>query len=264
MKLFVVSGCDPSAVYLISRLREAGMLDRLVRVVWRAPVVRGARRFRSLGSRLGRRVGDQYLEWRHRRLNEEVSRALFGSGRPPSIRVDETVVASDINEPAFAARLSRAAPDLMLLQGAPILQPSVYEIPKLGTLNLHLGVAPAYRGSFTLFWALYHGDYEHLGATLHYVDRGIDSGPTVGHAFPSLTAEDTEATVIAKCTQAGTDLVIASLSAGEAPRAVASIGRGHNYKKRERRPWHDANLWLKRRLGVVRIPNRGGCVHELD
>lgn len=51
-------------------------------------------------------------------------------------------------------------------------------------LNIHMGVSPYYRGSSTNFWALYDGRPDHVGATIHRLTKGLDSGPMLFHAFP--------------------------------------------------------------------------------
>lgn len=51
-------------------------------------------------------------------------------------------------------------------------------------LNLHMGISPQYRGSSCNFWALYDGRSEYVGGTLHYLGKGLDSGPIIAHALP--------------------------------------------------------------------------------
>jgi methionyl-tRNA formyltransferase len=55
-----------------------------------------------------------------------------------------------------------------------ILPPSVLEIPALGCLNLHPAYLPYNRGWHTPSWAILEGTP--IGATLHWIDAGIDSG----------------------------------------------------------------------------------------
>lgn len=51
-------------------------------------------------------------------------------------------------------------------------------------VNLHMGVSPYYRGSSTNFWALYDDRPELVGATIHLLTAGLDSGPILTHALP--------------------------------------------------------------------------------
>lgn len=57
-------------------------------------------------------------------------------------------------------------------------------------INIHMGVSPLYRGSSTNFWALYDERPEYVGATIHKLTKGLDSGPILWHAFPPPAASD--------------------------------------------------------------------------
>lgn len=75
------------------------------------------------------------------------------------------------------------APDLILSirYGAIFKAPSI-AVPRLGVLNLHAGLLPAYRGVIASFRALMAEERE-IGCTLHYIADGtIDTGPVVGQA----------------------------------------------------------------------------------
>lgn len=52
-------------------------------------------------------------------------------------------------------------------------------------LNIHMGVSPYYRGSSCNFWAMYDKRPELVGATIHLLGRGLDSGPMLFHALPA-------------------------------------------------------------------------------
>jgi len=51
------------------------------------------------------------------------------------------------------------------------------------TLNIHMGVSPYYRGTDCNFWALYDNNPHLVGATVHYLSKGIDAGPILYHAL---------------------------------------------------------------------------------
>ncbi len=72
------------------------------------------------------------------------------------------------------------APDLTIsVRHGRILKEKALAIPKLGTLNLHSGLLPEYRGVMASFHALRAGERV-LGTTLHYIsDATIDTGPIV-------------------------------------------------------------------------------------
>tara|TARA_B100001750_G_C15495634_1_gene593967 strand:+ start:310 stop:1101 length:792 start_codon:yes stop_codon:yes gene_type:complete len=51
-------------------------------------------------------------------------------------------------------------------------------------INIHMGLSPYYRGSSCNFWALYDKRPEYVGATIHLLSNGLDSGPILFHAIP--------------------------------------------------------------------------------
>lgn len=59
-----------------------------------------------------------------------------------------------------------------------ILRRPLLEIPTLGSINIHAGLLPRYRGRAPLSWAIMNGERE-AGLTIHYIDQGVDSGPVI-------------------------------------------------------------------------------------
>lgn len=53
-----------------------------------------------------------------------------------------------------------------------------------GAFNIHMGLSPYYRGSSCNFWALHDGNPHMVGATIHLLSSGLDSGPMLFHALP--------------------------------------------------------------------------------
>ena len=59
-------------------------------------------------------------------------------------------------------------------------------MPRLGILNVHLGLLPEVRGMSSPEWSLLQG--VPLGITFHYMDAGIDTGPVLRrYEFPDAT-----------------------------------------------------------------------------
>jgi folate-dependent phosphoribosylglycinamide formyltransferase PurN len=69
-------------------------------------------------------------------------------------------------------------PDLGLIYGSPILRPQLFQIPRLGTVGIHHGKMPQYRGKKTTFWSMYNGE-ETAGVTIQLVNAGIDTGQII-------------------------------------------------------------------------------------
>jgi len=58
------------------------------------------------------------------------------------------------------------------------------------TINIHMGLSPYYRGSSCNFWALYDNNPGYVGATIHHLSKGVDSGDILFHCIPRLHKQD--------------------------------------------------------------------------
>ncbi len=61
---------------------------------------------------------------------------------------------------------------------------------KKKALNIHMGISPYYRGTDCNFWALYDGNPHLVGATIHYISKGLDTGPVLYHAISTNYKKD--------------------------------------------------------------------------
>ena len=58
-------------------------------------------------------------------------------------------------------------------------------------LNIHMGLSPYYRGSSCNFWALFDDNPGYVGATIHMLSKGLDSGDMLFHCIPNFVKGDT-------------------------------------------------------------------------
>jgi methionyl-tRNA formyltransferase len=84
----------------------------------------------------------------------------------------------DIHAPNVLEKVCDLHPELGLIYGSPILKPELFEIPTMGTLGIHHGKVPEYRGNKTTFWAMYNGERV-AGVTIQKVNKGLDAGSIV-------------------------------------------------------------------------------------
>jgi folate-dependent phosphoribosylglycinamide formyltransferase PurN len=81
--------------------------------------------------------------------------------------------------------------DMFVVFGASYIKaPLVDVLTEKKAINLHMGVSPYYRGSSCNFWALYDNRPDLVGATVHVLTQGLDSGPMLFHALPKAKATD--------------------------------------------------------------------------
>lgn len=97
----------------------------------------------------------------------------------PGFRIE---TGPNLHAPEFVARVHEFAPDLGLSLGGPILKRALFAIPRLGTINLHKGKLPEFRGMPPAFWELWH-DQPSVGCSVHVVDDGLDTGALLGETM---------------------------------------------------------------------------------
>ncbi len=66
---------------------------------------------------------------------------------------------------------------------------------KKRSINIHMGISPYYRGTDCNFWALYDNNPHLVGATIHLLSKGLDSGPMLYHAMSKLKTDPYEYTM---------------------------------------------------------------------
>ncbi|HEX8338231.1 MAG TPA: formyltransferase family protein [Pyrinomonadaceae bacterium] len=88
-----------------------------------------------------------------------------------------------------AGLLRGAQADLGVIYGTNIIRESVFRIPRLGSINLHQGLAPFYRGGPPVFWELYNGERE-VGLTVHFVAAKVDTGEILLQETAPLAYDD--------------------------------------------------------------------------
>jgi hypothetical protein len=94
-------------------------------------------------------------------------------------------ICTNQNSPAAMERLGEWSPDLIIFTGGNILRGQLLGTPRLGVLNVHLGLLPEIRGMSSPEWSLLKD--VPVGVTVHFMDSGIDTGPVLRrYEFPGL------------------------------------------------------------------------------
>jgi methionyl-tRNA formyltransferase len=88
----------------------------------------------------------------------------------------EVAVRRSPNLKSAVAWCRERQPDLILVYGTSILKGPMIRLPRLGVLNAHSSILPAYRGVFSEFWQTLHGRLKTAGVTIHSIDEGVDTG----------------------------------------------------------------------------------------
>jgi methionyl-tRNA formyltransferase len=116
----------------------------------------------------------------------------------------------------FVARLRDLAVDVApVVAYGHLLRPEILAVPRLGWVNLHFSVLPAWRGAAPVQHAVMAGD-ELTGATTFLLDEGMDTGPVLGTTTETIRPRDTAGDLLQRLSVSGAELLLATLDALEA------------------------------------------------
>lgn len=140
---------------------------------------------------------------------------------------------NDVRSPESLAKIAELQPDLVLsVRYGKIFGRNFLKIPKLGTINLHSGKLPNYRGVLATFRALMNGD-ETLHGTLHYIEDGtIDTGGIIGFSTVKVNPKWTLLTHVLNIYPASVPLVVSTIEqifAGEKPKIIPQTNENAAY-----------------------------------
>ena len=100
-------------------------------------------------------------------------------------------------EPEAVSLLQNLQPDYIICVHFPYIVPEeVLAVPRSGVLNLHPAFLPYNRGWHTPSWAIL--EQTPIGATLHFMDAGVDSGDIVHQVELTVSPGDTAHALYAK------------------------------------------------------------------
>ncbi len=145
--------------------------------------------------------------------DEIIGQSLFsGLGNAHYEKNVPSIEVSDINEPKCVEFISLHNPDIIAVCGTTVLKPPVFELSRRGTINIHTGIIPEYRSADPIFWALYNNEPDNVGVTVHFVDKGIDTGPIIYQQRVGVTRDDKLETLYCRCIKKGAELMSQAIS----------------------------------------------------
>lgn len=213
-------------LYSAGHLGSATILNHLVEMpefqvvgVIKAQTVefswQGLKRLRKHLKKVGWRFG-WLLAWQH--IVQSLTYGLIGAIREKRLRLRPTwrlakqkgipvMACKNINDVQAITFIKSIAPDLLIsAYFSQILKQPVISLPKLGTLNIHPGWLPAYKGAMAYFWVLKNGS-DNAGVTLHWIDEGIDTGEIIARENFQITSGMTQQNVLVLTAELGARLI---------------------------------------------------------
>lgn len=172
---------------------------------------------------------------------------------------EQVVKISLVNSNNTSQLIASHQPDIMVVCGAPILREQIFGIPKICTINIHFGISSAYRGQHTVLWPMFENRFDQIGATIHMIDKGVDTGNLLFEVYPDVTPEDDEVSLELKIAENIVEPFVDMLTQIENSQSGELIGQpqttqGKEIRYRDLGPWTSSVYALKKHLSLIRIP----------
>ena len=117
-----------------------------------------------------------------------------------------------LKDEAFRDALRSWGADLQIVVAFRMLPESVWNMPRLGTFNLHASLLPQYRGAAPINWAIINGDKE-TGVTTFFLKHEIDTGDVIFRDVVAIDENDNAGTLHDKLMLQGGDTVLRTVEA---------------------------------------------------
>jgi len=259
LSIMILCGRSPRHLYVANRLCEAARPLAIVQEIgtqWNA----GRMLKRLEPANLWRR-GSRWLRDRRRYAGRGEALFFFGDAQPRLVREDLLVQVPHINHPDVVALADRMQPDVIAVFGTSLIRGLLLSRGRLGIFNLHGGLSPRYRGPDCTFWALYNGEPDQVGCTLHRIDAGIDTGVLIAYVCPSVSEGDDELTLFWRAVRESAQAYVEMLDRLERGERLGrpQPEKGRLYQVKER-GWREERRLLRRMkhglLRGVQLPSR--------
>ena len=120
----------------------------------------------------------------------------------------------NLKAPEFVEHLRSLKADLQIVVAFRMLPEIVWDMPPLGTMNLHGSLLPKYRGAAPINWAVMNGETE-TGATTFLLKHQIDTGDLLYQEKMPIGPNDTAGDIHHRMMHLGARLVLKSVQALE-------------------------------------------------
>ena len=186
----------------------------------------------------------RWLRDRRRYTGNPEAKFFFPDSNPRLDRPELVREVPHINHPEVVRLAKELQPDLICVFGTSLIRGELLNQGRLGIINLHGGLSPEYRGADCTFWALYNGEPDKVGCTLHYIDAGIDTGRLIAHVSPAVKEGDTELVLFWRAVQDSAQIyaqAVERLGNGH-PLGAVQPGKGRLYQVKDRGLRHEQAL----------------------
>jgi len=119
-----------------------------------------------------------------------------------------------LKDDTFLTQLKNLKADLQIVVAFRMLPEVVWNMPRLGSFNLHGSLLPQYRGAAPINWAVINGDKE-TGVTTFFLQHEIDTGKIIYQEKTAIDENETAGDIHDRLMITGANLVLKTLQAIE-------------------------------------------------
>jgi methionyl-tRNA formyltransferase len=120
-----------------------------------------------------------------------------------------------LKNPDFLEELKSYKADLQVIVAFRMLPEAVWNMPPIGSFNLHASLLPQYRGAAPINWAIINGEKE-TGVTTFFLKHEIDTGDILFQEKELINIDDNAGTLYKRLMHRGAGLVLKTVQAIEA------------------------------------------------
>lgn len=117
---------------------------------------------------------------------------------------------TNLKDESFLAELKALNANLQIVVAFRMLPKVVWEMPSLGTFNLHASLLPNYRGAAPINWAIINGETK-TGVTTFFIDDKIDTGAMILSAETEIDSNENAGQLHDRLMNLGSDTVVQTL-----------------------------------------------------
>lgn len=115
-----------------------------------------------------------------------------------------------LKDPAFIDSLKKLEADLQVVVAFRMLPEIVWDMPLMGTINVHGSLLPQYRGAAPINWAVINGEKE-TGVTTFKLQHVIDTGDILLQEKMTIGPDETAGEIHDRMMKLGADLLVATV-----------------------------------------------------
>ena len=117
----------------------------------------------------------------------------------------------NLKDPSFIDELKSYKADLQIVVAFRMLPEVVWDMPPMGTMNLHASLLPAYRGAAPINWAIINGE-ETTGVSTFLLKHEIDTGEIIQREEIQMDPRETAGSLHDKLMKEGAKVLVKSIS----------------------------------------------------